>query len=98
MSKRTKQQQTKHDKRIAVLARKYKRGGAQVKADIKGYKQPKPIGKGRRIPDLTVKKSGWTKIIEVETKNSLKKDKKQHATFRRSASHKKRTKFEIDVI
>jgi hypothetical protein len=98
MAKRTKQQQTKHNKRIATLARKHKRGGACIKADIRGYKQPKPIGKNRRIPDLIVQKGGWTKIIEVETKNSVKKDKQQHATFRRSASHKKRTKFEIDVV
>lgn len=98
MAKRTRTQQTEHDKRVTSLARNFKRKGANVKADIKGFIRPKPIGKKRRIPDLTIKKNGWIKIIEVETRDSVKKDKKQHETFRKSASHKKRTKFLIDVV
>jgi Holliday junction resolvase len=88
---------TKHDKKVRSIATRYEAEGYKVEADISGFKTPAPIGKNNRIPDVVAKKNGRTKIIEVETPESLKIDKEQQATFRRSAAHKKSTTFNIEV-
>lgn len=89
--------QTKHDTRVKREADKLKRKGWKVKADIPGYHQPKPIGKEKRVPDVVARKKGATRIIEVETKDTLVKDKAQQSTFKRSAAQKKRTTYETVV-
>lgn len=68
-----------------------------MKADITGFKTPTKIGKDNRIPDLEVTKNGRTRLIEVEIPQSLKKDKPQQSTFKRSAAQKRFTTFRIEI-
>ena len=96
MSKRHPQKQSKHDSKVRNVARTLKREGWTVQADIPGFDTPDPIGKNNLIPDITAQKRGSRKIIEVETPETMEKDKKQHETFRRSAGQQKRTKFDIE--
>ena len=49
------------------------------------------------MPDIEATKPGTRKIIEVETQDSVEKDKKQLAAFRRSASQRNRTTFETVI-
>lgn len=84
-----------HDKKVKAEADKLKKQGYNVKADIPGYEKPEGIGKSGFIPDIVAKKTSSTKIIEVETPSSKNKDKEQQAAFRRSASQKRGTTFEI---
>jgi len=88
---------TKHDKKVAQIARKLEREGYTVQADISGYDTPDKIGQGNYIPDIVAKKTSSTKIIEVETPTSLNKDVEQQQAFRRSAAQKSGTTFEIAV-
>lgn len=96
MARRTPKKQSKHDSKVKQIARNLKRDGWNVKADIPGFDQPNPIGKNNLIPDITAQKKGAKRIIEVETPETINKDKKQHETFRRSAGQQTRTKFEIE--
>lgn len=72
-----------------------KKQGWDVNEASKGFDRPKPIGKDKKIPDVVAKKAGAKRIMEVETPTSVKSDKKQHTTFRRSAGQQKRTTFQI---
>jgi Holliday junction resolvase len=96
MPKRSSQGQRKHDTKVKQLANSLKRKGWKVKADIEGFDQPDSIGNKNRIPDITAQKGGAKKIIEVETSDTINKDRKQHETFRRSAGQQNRTTFEIE--
>jgi len=96
-NKRTKKEQSLHDRKIASIAKRYEKKGYKVKADISGYERPSKIGKKKLIPDIEASKQGIRRIIEVETKGSLKRDEAQQSTFRRHAAQKKRTVFEIVV-
>lgn len=87
-----------HSKRVKQLASQYKLNGWNVEAHIPSFETPNGIGKKNRIPDLIVTKNGAKRIIEVETKASLRKDKPQQSTFRISAAQQNRTSFIIDVI
>ena len=87
-----------HNKRVKQLANQYKSKGWNVEAHIPNFDRPDGIGQDNRIPDLVVTKNGAKRIIEVETKASLKKDKPQQSTFRRSAAQQNRTSFIIDVV
>lgn len=95
MAKRSRSRQTIHDKKVAQLARVLKRQGWKVKADLLGYEQPNQIG--QYIPDIEATKPGTRKIIEVETKDSVEKDKGQISAFRKSASQRNRTTFDMIV-
>jgi len=88
---------TKHDKKVKQIAKDLQKKGWTVKADISGFTTPDKIGQNNYIPDITATKSGANKIIEVETPTSVKRDKKQQETFRRSAAQKTRTTFKIVV-
>jgi hypothetical protein len=95
MTKRSPQKQNKHDLKVEKRAKKLEREGWNVKADLKGFDRPDPIGKYGHIPDIQAKKAGATKLIEVETGDTLQKDKKQHEAFRKSAAQRNRTTFKI---
>jgi Holliday junction resolvase len=95
LTKKSTNQPTTHDKNVRSIAKKLEKKGYEVKADISGFKTPDGIGKNGRIPDVVAEKNGRKKIIEVETSKSLVTDKKQQATFERSASHQKKTTFQI---
>ena len=90
--------QSKHDLKVKEKANSLKRHGWKVKADVEGYECPDPIGKYKRIPDIQAEKAGARKIIEVETKDTMQRDKKQRETFQRSAAQRKRTSFEIEEV
>ena len=93
----TPQNETKHNKAVRKVANDHKKNGYNVHADIPGFKKPAGIGKDNRIPDVVATKNGRTKIVEVETPTSLRTDKKQQSTFRRSAAHRKNTTFHTEV-
>jgi len=95
MAKRTKNQQTIHDNKVSQIARNLKQKGWNVKADLPGYEQPSQIS--NFLPDIEATKPGTRKIIEVETKDSVVKDKGQISAFNRSASQRNRTTFEVVI-
>lgn len=98
MAKRTKPEQSTHDRKVRQLARELRTRGYEVKADgIRGYKRPEPIGRVRKRPDIEAKRGSSRLIIEVETPKSLIADKEQLKTFTRHAAHKKGTKFDVVV-
>ena len=96
---RTSKEQTTHHRKVRELSRELKKKGYDVKADIRGYARPRPIGKDRYRPDIVAKKSGATRIIEVETPRSLRseRDQAQKKTFIKSVAHRRRTTFDIVV-
>jgi len=96
MAKRSSFGQNKHNVKVKQIAERLRRRGWHVKADITDFEQPDPIGGKRKIPDIVAKKSGSKRIIEVETPETIAKDKDQHETFRRSAAQQRRTSFEIE--
>ncbi|MEX2410136.1 MAG: hypothetical protein WD607_01985 [Candidatus Paceibacterota bacterium] len=96
MTKRSKRQQNKHDKAVEKSAEYYKKQGYKVEADIKGFKKPKNIS--GRIPDVRAVKKGDEAIIEVETKKSLDKDKKQREKFKKYADRSKNRRFRKRII
>lgn len=96
MGKRPDREQSTHDRKVRQIARDLKKEGYTVKADIRGYQRPSPIGKSKRRPDIeATTKSGARRIIEVETPTSLSTDKEQLKTFIRHAAQKKRTTLDI---
>ena len=96
MARRSSFDQNKHNAKVKQIAERLRRKSWDVKADIGGFEQPAPIGKNGKIPDIVAKKRGAKKIIEVETPETVGKDKEQHETFRRSAAQQPRTSFEIE--
>lgn len=77
------------------MAKKLKREGWSVKADLQGYEKPSPIGKYRRIPDIEATKPGSRRIIEVEGETE---DPRQIRSFRQSAKMRPRTRFALKRI
>ena len=96
--RRNKLSQSKHDKKVASLARGYKNRCFKVKADIPGYDKPNPIGKSGRIPDIEATKPGTRHIVEVETKDTVGAHKDQQKSFKQSARRRRRTKYRQVVI
>ena len=99
MAKRVTPEKTTHDRKVREKARELKKQGYKVRADIRGYDKPRPIGREKRIPDIEARGHGVWKIIEVETPRSLRlrTHKEQLKTFTRHAAHKADTKFEVVV-
>ncbi len=97
MAKRITPEKSTHDRKVREKARELKKQDYEVRAAIRGYDRPRPIGKEKRIPDIEARKRGVRKIIEVETPGSLRTDKEQLKTFTRHAAHKKGTTFEVIV-
>ncbi len=95
MAKRTKQQQTKHNKKVKSIAEWHKARGAKVKAAVDGFDTPK--SRGGRVPDLEIEKARKKIIGEVETPETIKKDEKQHEALKKSADRSKKTKFKLWV-
>lgn len=91
MAKRTPRQQSKHDKGVQKSAEYYEEQGYNVQADIPGYDKPRTIG-GRR-PDVIARNQHETVIVEVETKDSLEKDRDQQETFKEYADEHENVRF-----
>lgn len=93
---RTTPEKSTHDRKVREKASELKKQGYKVRADIRGYDKPRPIGTTKRIPDIEATRGTSRRIIvEVETPGSLRKDKEQLKTFTRHAAHKTGTKFEV---
>lgn len=95
MVKRLKASQKKHDKTVRKVAGGYKGQGWKVYADVSGYPKPRTIYKKR--PDVIARKGKETRIVEVETPSSYKKDIQQRNAFKRYASHDRRRKFRTKI-
>lgn len=96
MKKRTKQGQKKHDEGVLKSAKYYKSQGFDVKADLPDMQRPKSIN-GRR-PDLIAKKGTNEIVVEVETTQTIKKDKSQHKVFADYVSGKSNRKFRVKKV
>ena len=88
--------QSKHNQRVKRIAGGYRSQGWNVKADIKGSSAPRTIY-GRQ-PDVIAVKGKKMRIIEVETKASMKKDCSQRNAFKRFASLDKKRRFRTSII
>lgn len=95
--KRSRKSKTKHDAKVLSIARKLERQGFDVKADIRGYKQPDII-RGFR-PDVVGIKGHQRKIHEIETPDSVDsaRDKKQQKAFRQAADGSKNSTFKRTI-
>lgn len=91
MAKRSKRQQSIHDKVVKKSADYYLRLGYKVKADIKGFDRPNTISKKR--PDLIAKNGKEIVILEVETEETVEKDRKQQNVFQQYALRNQRVRF-----
>ena len=85
MTKRQPHKQSRHDAKVRSLARQLEREGWDVQADLPGEDRPDPIGQRSHIPDIVARKRGAERIIEIETDDTLQRDKRQHEAFRRRA-------------
>jgi hypothetical protein len=97
MTKRSSKKQNEHNSEVRKIAEKLKREGWSVEADLGGYDRPDPIGRYGHIPDIRARKARAERLIEVETKDTVERDKKQHEAFRKSVAQRKRTRFEIEI-
>lgn len=70
---RNEESQTKHDQLVKELAREYLDKGFVVKADLDGYERPGMI-RGYE-PDIVAVQGDQTKIVEVETEDTLKTER-----------------------
>jgi len=87
---------SKHDKSVLRSANWYKNEGYKVKADVKGYNQPKEI-KGF-IPDVIAKKGKKEVILEIERPRSNEKDKEQQEAFKEYAEMKSNRQFKKKIV
>ena len=97
MVKRSSTRQSNHDQKVRQEAEKLRRQGWNVKADLRGYDKPTPIGEGGKVPDIEATKRGQRKLVEVETPDTVERHSKQQETFRRHAGQKPNTSFEVVV-
>lgn len=99
MTKRSKHEQTCHDKAVRKSAGMLRTNGWSVKADVSGYKRPDSICEDSqcRRPDIVAKKGKETRIIEWETPNSFDKDKEQHSVFRKHARRHSNTHSSVKI-
>lgn len=90
---RSKGSEAAHDKKVRQEAKKLKRQGFDVDADVSGFKQPKTLGGYR--PDIIARKGKQRKIVEAETKGTRDsaRDRGQQHAFRRAAKRSKGTAF-----
>ena len=93
MAARSKRKQSKHDAAVRRNAQSLKRSGWRVQADVSGFPRPRAIRGpgGPRRPDIVAKRGGKTRVIEWETPESYRKDRRQHATFRAYARSRANT-------
>lgn len=83
--------QTCHDSSVRRRAAGLKANGWKVKADVSGFTRPSTLNGSR--PDIDARKGHNRRIIEVETKDSRKKDRQQQQNLRKFARSRKNTQF-----
>jgi len=76
--------QAAHDRCVESLARRLSLDGWMVEAHVPGW--PKPAYIGEFIPDIRARRNDSTRVIEVETEDTLLSDAEQQETFRRHAA------------
>ena len=96
MVKRSPKQQSKHNARVRRVAGGYKSQGWKVQADVSGYSTPRTIFNKR--PDIRATKGARERIVEIETKSSMKSDVSQRNAFKRFAGLNKKRKFRTSVV
>jgi len=93
MPRKKSKPQTTHDRRVQREAKKLKDEGWNVRASgVRGYEEPEEVA--GHVPDIIATKRGHTRIIEVETPETLASHKKQLEAFRRHAAQKPNTYFQ----
>lgn len=93
--KRSPRRQSQHDQFVSRSAAHRKATGKTVQADVPGF--PRPDSFGGHRPDIVEKRGGRvTKIIEVETPDTVSSDRKQQEALRRAAE-RMGAEFEIKV-
>ncbi len=92
--KRSTRSQSRHDKAAQKRAEQLQRQGFEVKADLKGFKQPDTI-RGLR-PDIDARKGKQRVIVEVETPESKddRRAQRQESAFAGAAKRSPTTRFE----
>ena len=92
--KRTPRSQSKHDQAVKKRAEQLQRQGFDVRADLKGWKQPGTI-RGVR-PDIDARKGQQRVIVEVETPESKNGGRalRQERAFQGAAKRSTKTRFE----
>ncbi|KXB07316.1 hypothetical protein AKJ52_00470 [candidate division MSBL1 archaeon SCGC-AAA382C18] len=91
--------QSRHDRKVREIARKYELKGYDVKADdVPDFSDPGSIH--GKVPDVIAEKNGHTTVVEVETEDSVgtKRDKKQRREFKRWTGRKNTRHFKREVI
>ena len=90
--------QSKHDRRVGLVARYYENRGYDVYADISGYPRPETIGGYR--PDVIAMSNRRMIIVEVETVDSVNsaRDIAQRAAFARYARRHPTVHFRRIVV
>ena len=96
MRKRTKTGQGRHDNALKRSANWYENQGYKVKVDLPGGSKPKKIG--GHIPDLIAKKGKQEVIVEIETRESVSKDKDQQDAFKEYTSRKSTRSFRKRIV
>lgn len=81
---RTRNIQSVHDAKVREVANRYKRERWKVKADLPGFKEPRTVYGNR--PDIIARKGQKTRLIEIETRKSMKTDTAQRSAFQRYAN------------
>lgn len=94
--KRSRSQQSRHDARVRKIAGGYKSQGWNVQADISGYSKPGTIFNKR--PDIRARKGAKERIVEVETKSSLRADANQRKAFKRFSNLSRKRRFRTSVV
>ena len=80
-----------HDRCVQMLARGFSLEGWSVEAIASGWLKPPYIDD--HIPDIRALKGDDTRIIKVETEDTLSADIVQHRVFQRHAAGNPRTTF-----
>jgi len=94
--KRSKEKQSAHDLRVKKIAGGYKSQGWKVQADVSGYSKPRTIFNKRS--DVRATKGARERIVEVETRSSMKTDASQRNAFKRFAGLNNKRKFRTSVV
>ncbi|MBI2328029.1 hypothetical protein HYU92_06960 [Candidatus Curtissbacteria bacterium] len=90
MAHRAKSSQVLHDRKVQQIAIRHLRVGHQVLVDLPGHRRPSAID--GYIPDIVVKDKGKiTRIIEVETPATVRKDFAKNKVFSQEAKRLKAT-------
>ncbi len=84
------------DSTVTTWAKRLRRKGYDVMADIEGFSKPYTI-RGY-IPDILAMRGAKVKIIEVETHRSYRKDINQRKVLKRFASLDKDMSFETIMV